>query len=79
MLNYLLPIISVLLGFLVVLVLKPSEIRHLKLLLAFSGAFLLSITVFSFLPEVYNQEGANVGIFIMIGIFQNYISVGFIY
>lgn len=68
MLNYLLPIISVLLGFLVVLVLKPSEIRHLKLLLAFSGAFLLSITVFSFLPEVYNQEGANVGIFIMIGI-----------
>jgi hypothetical protein len=68
MLNYTLPIISVLLGFLVVLVLKPSEIRHLKLLLAFSGAFLLSITVFNFLPEVYQQEGSEVGIFIMVGI-----------
>ena len=68
MLNYLLPIISVLLGFFVVLILKPSDIRHLKLLLAFSGAFLLSITVFSFLPEVYEHDSNNVGIFIMMGI-----------
>ncbi|WP_104735978.1 ZIP family metal transporter [Hanstruepera ponticola] len=68
MLNYLLPIISVLLGFFVVLVLKPSDVRHLKLLLAFSGAFLLSITVFSFLPEVYEHKDSNVGIFIMMGI-----------
>ena len=66
--NYFLPIVSVLLGFLAVVILKPSKIKHLKLLLAFSGAFLLSITVFNFLPEVYANGNENVGIFIMIGI-----------
>ncbi len=68
MINYILPILSVLVGFLIVLILKPSQIKHLKLLLAFSGAFLLSITVFSFLPEVYAHDSKHVGIFIMIGI-----------
>lgn len=68
MLNYILPIVSVLLGFLVVIVLKPSEIKHLKLLLAFSGAFLLSITVFDFLPEVYTSSDESIGVYIMIGI-----------
>jgi hypothetical protein len=68
MLNYLLPIVSVLLGFSVILILKPKELRHLKLLLAFSGAFLLSITVFNFLPEVYANGQEHIGVFIMIGI-----------
>ncbi|MDU8887168.1 ZIP family metal transporter [Yeosuana sp. MJ-SS3] len=63
-----LPIISVLLGFLLVLIFKPSQQSNLKLLLAFSGAFLLSITVFDFLPEVYQHQGKHVGLFIMIGI-----------
>ena len=68
MLNYLLPIVSVLLGFAVILVLKPQKLKHLKLLLAFSGAFLLSITVFNFLPEVYANGHEHIGIFIMVGI-----------
>jgi len=68
MLNFLLPVLSVLLGFLIVLVLKPSQRKNLKLLLAFSGAFLLSITVFNFLPEVYINSNKPVGLFIMIGI-----------
>jgi len=66
--NILLPIIAVLIGFLLVLVFKPSQQSNLKLLLAFSGAFLLSITVFDFLPEVYQPQGKPVGLFIMMGI-----------
>lgn len=68
MLNIVLPILAVFLGFLVVLILKPKQPKHLKLLLAFSGAFLLSVTVFDFLPEVYKKNSAQVGLFIMIGI-----------
>ncbi len=68
MFTIILPILSVVLGFLIVLILKPKQNKNLKLLLAFSGAFLLSITVFDFLPEVYHHDGKNVGLFIMIGI-----------
>ena len=68
MLNFLLPIFAVLLGYVFVLVFKPTKQKNLKLLLAFSGAFLLSITVFNFLPEVYNNNSKTVGLFIMIGI-----------
>jgi zinc transporter ZupT len=71
--NILLPILSVLLGYAFVLVLKPSRNKNLKLLLAFSGAFLLSITVFNFLPEVYAQSNEYVGLFIMIGILMQII------
>ncbi|MDX1279345.1 ZIP family metal transporter [Oceanihabitans sediminis] len=66
--NIILPILSVFLGYAIVMVLKPSQRKNLKLLLAFSGAFLLSITVFNFLPEVYEHKGKSVGLFIMIGI-----------
>jgi len=68
MLNIILPILSVLLGFLIVVILKPAQQKNLKLLLAFSGAFLLSITVFNFLPEVYHNDQKSIGLFIMIGI-----------
>jgi len=68
LLNIILPIISVVLGFLVVFILKPKQPKHLKLLLAFSGAFLLSITVFHFLPEVYTSNNKSIGLFIMVGI-----------
>lgn len=68
MLNLILPVVSVLLGFLIVVVLKPSQQKNLKLLLAFSGAFLLSITVFDFLPEVYHNNDKPIGVFIMVGI-----------
>ena len=68
MLNFILPIVSVLIGFAIVLIFKPSQQSNLKILLAFSGAFLLSITVFDFLPEVYSSDGKSVGLFIMIGI-----------
>ncbi|WP_055436824.1 ZIP family metal transporter [Lacinutrix algicola] len=66
--NIILPILSVVLGFFIVFAFKPNKAKYLKLLLAFSGAFLLSITVFHFLPEVYNSDYKSVGLFIMIGI-----------
>ena len=62
------PILAVVFGFLIVLIFKPAQNKNLKLLLAFSGAFLLSITVFNFLPEVYHNIDKPVGLFIMIGI-----------
>jgi zinc transporter ZupT len=74
--NYLLPLLSVLLGYAIALFIKPKNKSRLKLLLAFSGAFLLSLTVMHLLPEVYENSHAGgrhghshtTGIFIMVGI-----------
>ncbi|MDI1305152.1 MAG: ZIP family metal transporter [bacterium] len=66
--NYLLPLLSVLIGYIIALVLKPKNKTNLKLLLAFSGSFLLSLTVMHLLPEVYESANPKIGIFIMIGI-----------
>lgn len=66
--NYLLPLLSVVLGYVIALLLKPKKKKNLKLLLAFSGSFLLSITVMHLLPEVYEAHNHSVGIFIMVGI-----------
>ena len=63
-----LPILAVVIGFLVALFLKPKDSLGLKLLLSFSGAYLLSVTVFEFLPDVYSTGVDSVGIFIMLGI-----------
>lgn len=76
MMNYLLPLFSVLIGYGIALFLKPTKKKNLKLLLAFSGSFLLSITVMHLLPEVYESDHAHhghehsnaIGIFIMAGI-----------
>ena len=66
--NYILPLLSVLLGYAIALLLKPKGKTNLKLLLAFSGAFLLSLTVMHLLPDVYGSGNPKVGIFIMLGI-----------
>jgi zinc transporter ZupT len=66
--NYLLPLFSVLLGYILALFLKPKSKTNLKLLLAFSGSFLLSLTVIHLLPEVYESHDHNIGLFIMLGI-----------
>ncbi|MBW4360116.1 ZIP family metal transporter [Flavobacterium taihuense] len=66
--NYLLPLLSVLLGYFIALFLKPKSKTNLKLLLAFSGSFLLSLTVMHLLPEVYENKNHNIGLFIMLGI-----------
>lgn len=66
--NYLLPLLSVLLGYGIAMFLQPKNKKNLKLLLAFSGSFLLSLTVVHLLPEVYESHSHSIGIFIMVGI-----------
>ena len=70
--NYFLPFLSVFLGYIIALLIKPKARKNLKLLLAFSGSFLLSLTVMYLLPEVYHVHQSstdlNLGIFIMLGI-----------
>lgn len=76
---FLLPFLSVILGYSVAVFAKPKDRKYLKLLMAFSGSFLLSLTVLHLLPEVYNtpilshhethgHENHSIGIFIMVGI-----------
>ena len=50
---------------------KPSDPNKLKLLIAFSGAYLLSITALHLLPEVFtgDDRGAYFGAFILVGFF----------
>lgn len=43
--------------------------QPLKLLLAFSGAFLLGISLLQLIPEVYVEQGTNAGLFILAGFF----------
>ncbi len=64
---YILPLLSVVVGFIISLFLKPSNSKNFQLLLSFSGAYLLSVTVFELLPDVYST-GESVGIFIMAGL-----------
>lgn len=66
---YILPILAVLLSFTFVMLAKPKSKTKVKLLLAFSGSFLLALTIFELFPTIY--QGANtktVGVFIMLGI-----------
>ena len=53
MITYILPFIAVVLGFLIAIIIKPKNKKTIKLLLAFSGSFLLTMTVSHLLPEVY--------------------------
>ena len=66
--NYILPLLSVLIGYVFAISIKPKDKKNLKLLLAFSGSFLLSLTVLQLLPEVYENPTKRIGIFIMAGI-----------
>jgi zinc transporter ZupT len=76
---YLFPLLAVLLGYVIAIYFEPKNKKNLKLLLAFSGAFLLSLTVMHLLPEVYeadlhheaehhHEHKSALGVFIMLGI-----------
>lgn len=61
-------IVSVVLGGIIVYTMQRSKNEALiKLLLAFSGGFLLSIGFIHFIPELYENSETNIGIFILIG------------
>lgn len=76
--HYIITFSAVILGFLMALFLQPQKKNNIKLLLAFSGAFLLSLTVLHLLPELFSEDHVHagevihtalpVGVFIMLGI-----------
>ena len=75
--TYAILLLSVLLGMVLVLLLNPDK-KYIKFLLAFSGAYLLSVTVLHLLPDVYtnihvhsNHDHASpktIGILILAGV-----------
>lgn len=66
---YILPVFAVLASFIFVYLTKPKSQKSIKLLLAFSGAFLLALTCFELLPEVYqSSKSKTVSLFILAGI-----------
>ena len=71
---YLLPIYAVLIGIGLVALLRQKKTTYSKLLLPFSGAFLLALTLFDLLPEVYEHlEAKQTGLYIMCGILMQII------
>ncbi|WP_194852020.1 ZIP family metal transporter [Nonlabens antarcticus] len=67
--NYLLPFLAVVIGSLAAFLFKEVSNLRMKLLLAFSGAFLLSAVAVEFLPEIYESGNATYGIYLIAGVF----------
>lgn len=66
---YIIPILAVWSGFAFVWFTKPKHSDNIKLLLAFSGAFLLSLTFFELLPDVYEgHDPKSIALYILGGI-----------
>ena len=67
--NYIFLIAAVFFGSMLVFLFNPKN-KFMSLLLAFSGAYLLSVTILHLLPEAYDQTSdyKKTGIFILIGI-----------
>jgi zinc transporter ZupT len=67
--KFLFPILAVVLGFILALITKKQKSWNTKLLLSFSGSFLLALTLFELLPEVYDHLDTKLsGLLIMCGI-----------
>lgn len=66
--QYILLFLTVFIGYILAVFLKTKKRDHIGLYLAFSGAFLLAVTIFELLPEVYEHPSKSIGIFIIIGI-----------
>ncbi len=67
--KFLLPIFAVVFGVIIAYFTKNKKSINTKLLLSFSGSFLLALTLFELLPEVYHHlEAKRTGLYIMCGI-----------
>lgn len=64
---YIALILSVVIGVSIAKFIAPKK-KVIQLFLSFSGAYLLSITVLHLLPEVFESQQKNIGIFILLGI-----------
>ncbi|MGB0444149.1 MAG: ZIP family metal transporter [Flavobacteriaceae bacterium] len=66
--NIILPFLSVLLGAVLVSFGLTKSQKRVRLLLAFSGAFLLSTTITALLPEIFTHADAAISYWILGGI-----------
>lgn len=64
---YLILILTALGSGMLVFFLKPGDQRALKIMLAFSGAFLIGITFMELVPEVFGHAGRFTGLFVLLG------------
>ena len=60
-------ILAVVIGVFIAKIIAPKK-NVIQLFLSFSGAYLLSITVLHLLPEVFETQQKNIGLFILLGI-----------
>ena len=59
---------SVIAGAIVVEIFKPKKSKNIQILLTFSGAYLLAVSVLHLLPEIFHHNTTpNIGIFILAG------------
>ena len=59
---------SVIAGAITVEIFKPEKSRNIQLLLTFSGAYLLAVSVLHLLPEIFHHNDTpNIGLFILGG------------
>lgn len=65
---YLLPFLAIGVGYFIALLISSKKLAFHQYLLSFSGAFLLSITLFELLPEVFESPSKSIGVLIMAGI-----------
>ena len=60
--------LSVLAGAIIVDLFNIKKSKNLQLLLTFSGAYLLAVSVLHLIPELFNNNASNnIGIFILAG------------
>ena len=64
---YIALILAVVIGVLIAKFIAPQK-KAIQIFLSFSGAYLLSITVLHLLPEVFESQQKNIGLFILLGI-----------
>ncbi len=67
--EYILLFLTAIVGGSLYLVTKRTNLKNLKLALAFSGAYLFSISIVHLIPGLYNGSGENVGLYILAGFF----------
>ncbi len=65
--SYALQIGAVIFGLAIIGIFKFNDQKSIKMLLAFSGAYLFSIVIIHFLPELYEEKGAVIGLTVLAG------------
>jgi len=67
LLHYLLLIFSVLVGGAIAFAVKTHNKRNLQIVLSFSGAYVLGITVLHLMPSIYNHDDSSIGLWVLGG------------